>query len=265
MKKIENIKNKTKEEIVVENLRDIKEILDKHNIKFWLDCGILLGAVRDKKIIPWDWDVDLGFTEEDSKKIMSAASEFKKKGFIMREVLQPLPNEEFLSRKCAFYRYGYPIEMDMYYKKDENFMLLAGSFDKDPGNGISRVLTYGSWLLWDTLVSTQLNSDSKRRRIVEHFIRYCLFLVPFKLKNYLIKAMKPILIKRNYGVFSGMRVIPKHYFERLDKIQFYGMTFNIPSDVENYLTCFYGDNWKIPDRKWDGRNTGVKILSKIKI
>lgn len=258
------ISNKTKEEILVENLKDLKEIFDKYGIKFWLEAGTLLGAVRDKKLIPWDWDTDLSFREEDGEKIRSAAPEFKKKGFIMREVLQPLPNEEFLSRKYAFYRYGYSIDMKMYYKKDKNFIILAGSFDKDPGKGISRLLSYGSWLLWDALVSSQLDSDSKRRQIVEHFVKYCLFLLPSKLKNYLIKVIKPILIKRNYGAFSGLRVIPKHYFERLDKIQFYGMTFNIPSDVENYLSCLYGDNWKIPDRKWDGRNTGGKTLFKIK-
>ena len=182
----------------------------------------------------------------------------------MREVLQPLPDEEFFSRKYAFYRYGHPTEMDMFYRKGENFMLLAGSFDKNPGKGISRFITYGSWLLWEGLVSGRLGSDSKRRRIAERFVKYCLFLVPAKLKKYLVKILKPMLIKRNYGAFSGMRVIPKRYFEKLDKIQFYDMTFNIPSDIENYLACLYGDNWKTPDRKWDGGNTGVKILSKIK-
>jgi len=264
MKELTN-STKAKEEIIIGNLKDLKEILDKYNVEFWLETGTLLGAVRDKKLIPWDWDIDLSFKEEDFKKILSAAPEFKKKGFIMREVLQPLPDEEFLNRKYAFYRYGFPTELDMYYKKGENFMLLAGSFDqKDPGKGMTRIFNYGSWLLWNTLTSGQLDSDSRGRRTIERLVRYCLFLFPPKLKNHLIKSMKPVLIKRNYADFSGMRVIPEHYFEKLDRIQFYGMTFNIPSDVENYLSCLYGDNWRIPDRKWDGRNTGVKILSKIK-
>ena len=49
-----------KAEGAVENLREIKDILDKNNVKFWLDAGTLLGAVRDGKIIEWDNNIDLG-------------------------------------------------------------------------------------------------------------------------------------------------------------------------------------------------------------
>jgi len=33
-------------------------------VEYWLDLGTLLGAVRDKKIIRWDYDVDLAMLEE---------------------------------------------------------------------------------------------------------------------------------------------------------------------------------------------------------
>lgn len=45
-------------------------------------------------------------------------------------------------------------------------------------------------------------------------------------------------------------VIPKSYFENLDSISFYGMTFNIPSHVHDYLSLYYGENWKIPQQNW---------------
>ena len=35
-----------------------------HNIEFWLECGALLGAVRNGKIIPRQDDIDLGAWEE---------------------------------------------------------------------------------------------------------------------------------------------------------------------------------------------------------
>jgi len=45
-------------------LYEIKEVLDEEMIEFWLECGTLLGAVRDGKIIPWEHDLDFGVFRE---------------------------------------------------------------------------------------------------------------------------------------------------------------------------------------------------------
>ena len=37
----------------------ICKILDSLKIKYFLHGGILLGAIRDKGFIPWDWDVEI--------------------------------------------------------------------------------------------------------------------------------------------------------------------------------------------------------------
>ena len=77
-----------------------------------------------------------------------------------------------------------------------------------------------------------------------------------KIISFLNSAWKKI--KKDKGrVLLQMAVAPKHYFEKLDKIEFYGMEFNIPNNVQDYLRFKYGENWRIPDRKWDYRNDGA--------
>lgn len=66
--------------IMVENLREVKDVFDKNDVNFWLDSGVLLGAVRDGKIIEWDIDIDLGTWHNNLTKLISAFPEFKKKG-----------------------------------------------------------------------------------------------------------------------------------------------------------------------------------------
>ena len=49
-----------RENNLIDLLRQVKEVLDKYNIEFWLDCGTLLGAVREGKFLAWEHDIDLG-------------------------------------------------------------------------------------------------------------------------------------------------------------------------------------------------------------
>ena len=70
-----------REDLALKNLRDVKEILDRAGVRYWLDGGTLLGAVRDGKFIPWDDDIDLGTLSSSMDKIIPLFPEFQKKRF----------------------------------------------------------------------------------------------------------------------------------------------------------------------------------------
>lgn len=64
-----------------ENLLLLKETLDKHNLRFILLFGTLLGAVREHDFIAHDEDIDLVMKKEDMPAFLSTLFELREQGF----------------------------------------------------------------------------------------------------------------------------------------------------------------------------------------
>lgn len=63
---------------------ELCKILDKLQIKYFLLGGVLLGAVREKKFISWDWDVEICvFSNETKFKYDKLIKAICKKKFIL--------------------------------------------------------------------------------------------------------------------------------------------------------------------------------------
>jgi hypothetical protein len=80
------------QEEIVYSLKIAKKIFDANNIKYWLEAGTLIGAVREGRVLLWDNDGDISFDIKDAKKIYTLKSEFKKyglqlKGFISYRIV----------------------------------------------------------------------------------------------------------------------------------------------------------------------------------
>lgn len=68
-------------EIASENLKVLKEYFDKHNLKYVLAFGTLLGAVRDHDFIEHDEDVDLIVFDRDKEEIYNTLYSIQEIGF----------------------------------------------------------------------------------------------------------------------------------------------------------------------------------------
>lgn len=51
--------------VLLRMLRIFDAICKKQDIDYWLDYGTLLGAIRHKGLIPWDYDMDIGILRTD--------------------------------------------------------------------------------------------------------------------------------------------------------------------------------------------------------
>jgi len=212
-----------KEKFAIENLREIKKILDENRIIYWLDMGTLLCAIRDRKFLEWDKDVDLGIWHEYVKKIVSIFPDLKKRGFEAN-----VAEGEFV---INLIRNGCPVQFNVYRKRHQYAWTLWIVAKRKVGKLIS-------WLR-----SMLISRRSTRPRRSSWFV----FLLPSKLRRFLSEVLLTILDK--CGCIIPV-VVPKHYFENLSTVSFYGMQFHVPFETEEYLEYRYGKNWKTPMKNW---------------
>ena len=57
----------------LEVLSDIDTLCRKHGIRWFADCGTLLGAVRHGGFVPWDDDLDICMLRDDYNKFIKIA------------------------------------------------------------------------------------------------------------------------------------------------------------------------------------------------
>lgn len=57
---------------VIELAREFAQLMEKHDIWYTVDCGSMLGAIRNEGMIPWDDDFDVMMTWESFQKLKKA-------------------------------------------------------------------------------------------------------------------------------------------------------------------------------------------------
>lgn len=94
----------------VEMLDVFDAFCKKNGIRYWLDFGTLLGAVRHKGFIPWDDDVDIAMLREDYEK---AAELFNAQSDGLIQFQTPFNNKDYaypfgklVNTKTVLYEYG---------------------------------------------------------------------------------------------------------------------------------------------------------------
>lgn len=220
-------------------------ICKAHRLRYWLDGGTLLGAVRHGGVIPWDDDIDVGMPLEDLKKFQEIApEELPEDIFLQTRHTDPesaFPHAKLRDMNSFFVEYG--DDFTLSYQKGifidifafVPYPALPGKIIKFFTKGISRshaVLKSRLYVRWRSL-ATLLYFGTK----------FCLlrplwgFLYMFRGKKY----MSNILYNNGYGIMHRTdSIFP------LSEIQYEGRTFSCPANPDAYLKDLYGDYMKLP-------------------
>jgi hypothetical protein len=237
------------EQAFINNLRDIKIIFDGAGIRFWLDFGTLLGAVREGKVLTWDDDIDLGALSDSWDSIIRVIQQLQDKGFYAASTEIQMHGDTYF-RVIWLRRHNVNVDLIIYQIVDQK----AIGFDTADDRGATKRLIRGfRWghLLLNGAVHFTLHPTGTEHVLLDYVFRVAeqtLTLIPQHQRSRLANLVWKM--GRATGIKIARFVIPRHFFEDLGTITIYGLKFNAPSDVEEYLALHYRD-WRIPSKEWD--------------
>ena len=218
-----------KEEIFINNLKEVKKAFDNYKVNIILDGGTLLGAYRDKKFIEWDDDIDFVMWMKDLDKAKLACKELK--GYHIDI------NTGNYCPDINLYKDGCPIGISLYTDIQGNVIRKR----IEPRHFIGQSLNYLHWVL--NLYDAKSKKGRTSPEITEKIVELCQ-LIPNGIREKLVKIVWSIYEKIDTTHIE--HIIPSHFFINLSELEFYGMKFKVPKDTEGYLKFRYGDNWKTP-------------------
>lgn len=135
MQEIDKVRIRSDEELKIQNLglKELSKILNDKTVKHFLTGGTLLGAIREKNFIKWDWDAEFTIlTDEvfDKKKELNdlfLKSGFKIVGFSYdyENFKWELEKYNFCYELIGMYRQG-----EWLYRKGKGTKVPAIFFDK---------------------------------------------------------------------------------------------------------------------------------------
>ena len=222
-------------------LIEVDKICQKHNIKYWIEGGTLLGAVRHGGFIPWDDDLDIAVMHDEYKKMLEV---------LEKELPENMKVHTFKTDRtfCSFFakvrdlnseivEYGYPE-----YKFNGIYI------DIFPMRKINKKLSYLSWAIhYHMLIPYAIRkSPNIKFNIKNRIITYKLCKILFSLLNIINYIFPNKKINYDWGTYFKNNSSEADIFP-LTRISFEGFEFNAPKNYDNVLHNCYGDYNKLPN------------------
>ena len=226
---------------MLEILLEVDRICKKHNIRYWLSSGTLIGAVRHKGFIPWDDDLDIELLLPDYERLMRVLPDELPSTMALQSQ-DTDPNYFFFYAKVRDRR-SHLEEGNRYDRvwKEQGIYIDIFPFYKQP--------------LWIHMLSEKLQGhvykimnrmgDSNREmwkvRAITRFNRY----VSYPVLRLLCRMSKA---RETYGLGIPYHD-PRHMEDTfpLTTTEFEGHQMPIPGNVHAALTLKYGDYMRMPD------------------
>ena len=225
-------------------LIEVDKICKKHDIRYWLSSGTLIGAMRHNGFIPWDDDLDIEMMHSDYLRLMEVLpSELPE--WLALQNDETDPNYFFFYAKVRDRR-SKMLEQNNYDRlwQEQGIYIDIFPMEKHPIwlHKLTEKTVGHMYKIWRT--STDDAKAIRKVRRIFDFNNKILFSC--------LRAILPLFTLHSSLFTSGMG-IPFHNRRYLDEIfpitthVFEGYEFPVPHDADAHLRHLYGDYMQLPD------------------
>lgn len=239
------------QQILLGFLLEVDRICKKHNIKYFLGGGSLLGAVRHKGFIPWDDDADVMMLRKDYDRFLSVLpSELP--NYLFAQTQENEKDSHFPFTKLRINNTLLSTEFTSRFPNIHNGIFLdVLAQDYTSNNAFLRKIhmkatASSRWLVLDKWRGTSVNANSRFSSLCANILRK-IFPLGFlqKVQNKLIslhKNMKnPKYLFDSMGRNVSRGAFPAEWLDEAIWVDFENAKLPIPKEYDKYLKYLYGD------------------------
>lgn len=239
-------------EILLAYLLEIDRICRKHNIKYFLAGGTLLGAIRHKGFIPWDDDADVMMLREDYDRFLEVVREELPENVFLQLPWTEKGNHNPFT-KLRIDNTLFATEFTGHFMEMHNGIFFdVLSHDKTGNHPWSQKLHLMITMLTRSIVFNKWgNTDIKgggAHPLICKFVDKAKYLIPMRFAEWAQnKALTFFKNRKSDYLYDGMGrnlnrgAFPKKWLEEAVYVDFEGYRFPVPKEYDQYLTYLYGD------------------------
>lgn len=244
-------------------LLEIDRICRKHGIKYFLNAGTLLGAVRHKGFIPWDDDIDICMPLKDYKRFKKASKKELSNEYFLQSFDTDLTSIWYtkirkngttaIETGCSDKPYHQGVWVDV-------FPLIGVKNDSQWLKFIAERAGFAKKLL--NIKNNYINEDKNLSAVKKMHKIVPLWAVRLFAKMiYMTTFKSPEKYKFCYCLWAQKKFKAKYnsaLFSESCEVEFEGRMFPSPKNWDEYLTIEYGDYMTPPPP--EKRNGGFHTL-----
>jgi len=224
-------------------MKEFDRICTENGIKYWLDGGTCLGAVRHGGFIPWDDDADVCMFREDYERFIKVFKEDE------RFVISTRENDLYYTLGFAKFRLKGMVlpesgsTADIHYTHRGPFVDV---FIVEDGTRVSGLIfkQIGCHLHFFTKME---NPGVVSVALLKFFKK--LYLKSIKLWTPVMQRLPWAKCRYAIGTNFFKIIFRKGIFDELVPMEFEGLQLPVPKDYDTYLTDYYGDYMTLPSEE----------------